>query len=101
MTTTRRLLFQAAALLPFSKARAARKTAGVYAQLGIRPVINLAGTQTVYGASKIWDELHESMAEASREYVVLAELQRSEERRVGKEWRSRESVDMIRMIEGN
>jgi D-glucosaminate-6-phosphate ammonia-lyase len=75
MTTTRRLLFQAAALLPFSKARAARKTAGVYAQLGIRPVINLAGTQTVYGASKIWDELHESMAEASREYVVLAELQ--------------------------
>src|SRR5262245_26200559 len=75
MTTTRRLLFQAAALLPFSKARAARKTTSVYAQLGIRPVINLAGTQTVYGASKIWDELHESMAQASREYVVLAELQ--------------------------
>jgi uncharacterized pyridoxal phosphate-dependent enzyme len=75
MTTTRRLLFQAAALLPFSKARAARKATSVYAQLGIRPVINLAGTQTVYGASKIWDELHESMAEASREYVVLAELQ--------------------------
>src|SRR5919106_1420888 len=75
MTTTRRLLFQAAALLPFSKARAARKTGSVYAQLGIRPVVNLAGTQTVYGASKIWDELHESMAEASREYVVLAELQ--------------------------
>lgn len=74
MTTTRRLLLQAAALLPFSKARAARKTTSVYAQLGIRPVINLAGTQTVYGASKIWDELHESMAEASREYIVLAEL---------------------------
>ena len=52
MTTTRRLLFQAAALLPFSKARAARKTNSVYAQLGIRPVINLAGTQTIYGASK-------------------------------------------------
>ena len=46
MTTTRRLLFQAAALLPFSKARAARKATSVYAQLGIRPVINLAGTQT-------------------------------------------------------
>jgi L-seryl-tRNA(Ser) seleniumtransferase len=75
MTTTRRLLFQAAALLPFSKARAARKTSSVYAQLGIRPVINLAGTQTVYGASKVWDEIHESMAEASREYIVLAELQ--------------------------
>jgi L-seryl-tRNA(Ser) seleniumtransferase len=75
MTTTRRLLLQAAALLPFSKARAARKTNGVYAQLGIRPVINLAGTQTVYGASKIWEELHDSMAEASRDYVVLAEVQ--------------------------
>lgn len=75
MTTTRRLLIQAAALLPFSKARAARKTASVYAQLGIRPVINMAGTQTIYGASKIWDELHEPMAEASRDYVVLAELQ--------------------------
>jgi D-glucosaminate-6-phosphate ammonia-lyase len=75
MTTTRRLLLQTAALLPFSKARAARKTSGVYAQLGIRPVINLAGTQTIYGASKIWDDLHEPMAEASREYVVLAELQ--------------------------
>jgi L-seryl-tRNA(Ser) seleniumtransferase len=75
MTTTRRLLFQAAALLPFSGARAARKANGVYARLGIRPVINLAGTQTVYGASKIWDELHDAMAEASRDYVVLAELQ--------------------------
>ena len=48
MTTTRRLLFQAAALLPFSKACAARKTASVYAQLGIRPVINLSGTQTIF-----------------------------------------------------
>jgi L-seryl-tRNA(Ser) seleniumtransferase len=75
MTPTRRLLLQAAALLPFSKARAARKAGSVYAQLGIRPVINMAGTQTIYGASKIWDELHEPMAEASREYVVLAELQ--------------------------
>jgi D-glucosaminate-6-phosphate ammonia-lyase len=75
MTPTRRLLLQAAALMPFSKARAARKAGSVYAQLGIRPVINMAGTQTIYGASKIWDELHESMAEASREYIVLAELQ--------------------------
>lgn len=75
MTTTRRLLLQAATLLPFSKARAARNSSGVYAQLGIRPVVNLSGTQTIYGASKIREELHEAMAEASREYVVLAELQ--------------------------
>ena len=75
MTTTRRLLLQAAALLPFSKARAARNSSGVYAQLGIRPVINMAGTQTIYGASKIREDLHTAMAEASRDYVVLAELQ--------------------------
>jgi L-seryl-tRNA(Ser) seleniumtransferase len=84
MITTRRLLFQAAALLPFTKAHAARKTSNVYAQLGIRPVINLAGTQTIYGASKVWDEIHESMAEASREYIVLAELQEKVGERLAK-----------------
>jgi uncharacterized pyridoxal phosphate-dependent enzyme len=75
VTTTRRLLLQAATLFPFSKARAAPNSSGVYAQLGIRPVVNLSGTQTIYGASKIREELHDAMAEASREYVVLAELQ--------------------------
>ena len=35
----------------------------------------MAGTQTIYGASKIREELHDAMAEASRDYVVLAELQ--------------------------
>src|SRR5258706_3050096 len=46
-----------------------------YQQLGIRPVINCRGTHTVIGASKIWPELHDAMAEASRQYVVLDELQ--------------------------
>src|SRR5258706_16044702 len=46
-----------------------------YQQLGIRPVINCRGTHTVIGASKVWPELHEAMAEASRQYVVLDELQ--------------------------
>jgi hypothetical protein len=40
MTTTRRLLLQASALLPLYKARAASKASGVYAQLGVRPIIN-------------------------------------------------------------
>ena len=75
MTTTRRLLLQAGALLPFAKARAARKSTGIYAQLGIRPLINFTGTHTTIGASKIWDEIHESMADASREYVYLSEVQ--------------------------
>src|SRR5688572_22532564 len=74
MTTTRRLLLQATALLPFSKASAARKSSDIYAQLGIRPVINFQGTMTTIGASKIVPEIHEAMAEASREYVILEEL---------------------------
>jgi L-seryl-tRNA(Ser) seleniumtransferase len=46
----------------------------VYRQLGIQPVINCRGTHTVIGASKMWPELHDAMAEASRHYVVLDEL---------------------------
>src|SRR4051812_2975765 len=76
MTATRRLLLQAAALMPLSKARAAGKPVrSVYAQLGIRPIINFNGTQTVLGASKMWEDLHGPMAEAARDYVFLAELQ--------------------------
>jgi L-seryl-tRNA(Ser) seleniumtransferase len=48
---------------------------GVYEQLGIRPVINCRGTHTVIGASKLWPELHEGIAEAARHFVVLDELQ--------------------------
>jgi len=74
MTTTRRLLLQASALLPLYKARAASKASGVYAQLGVRPIINFQGTMTTLGASKMVPEFHEAMAEASREYVILEEL---------------------------
>jgi len=74
--TTRRLLLQAsAAIWPFSKAAAARRaTPGVYAQLGIRPLINFQGTMTTIGASKMSEEVHAAMAEASREYVYLEEV---------------------------
>jgi L-seryl-tRNA(Ser) seleniumtransferase len=61
--------------MPFSKRSSAATTStSVYSRLGIRPVINCRGTHTVLGASKIWPELHEAMAEASREYVLLEEL---------------------------
>jgi len=74
--TTRRILLQAAALLPFAGAKAAgRRTSSVYKELGIRPLINFQGTHTTIGASKIWEDIHERMAEASREYVSLEELQ--------------------------
>jgi seryl-tRNA(Sec) selenium transferase len=79
MKSTRRNILQGAGLLgiwPFSKLSFGGPTStSAYQQLGIRPVINCRGTHTVIGASKIWPELHDAMAEASRQYVVLDELQ--------------------------
>jgi L-seryl-tRNA(Ser) seleniumtransferase len=78
MTSRRRVLRNAGLLgaLPFAKPGAAAKpsSSSIFSQLGIRPVINCRGTHTVLGASKIWPELHEAMAAASREYVLLEEL---------------------------
>jgi len=73
----RRLWLQAAAAVwPFSKAGlAAKKPVGVYAQLGIQPLVNFQGTMTTLGASKMVPEVHEAMAEASRDYVYLEEVQ--------------------------
>jgi L-seryl-tRNA(Ser) seleniumtransferase len=79
MKSTRRNVLQGAGLLgiwPFSKLSFAGKMpTSIYQQLGVRPVINCRGTHTVIGASKVWPELHEAMAEASRQYVDLDELQ--------------------------
>lgn len=84
MFTTRRRLLRGAGLSsllslgPLARLGAsARRTAGVYEQLGVRPIINFQGTHTSIGASKIWPEIHEAMAEASRHYVVLEELQQA------------------------
>ena len=78
MKSTRRNVLQSASLLglgPFSNlGLAAKAPTDVYRQLGIQPVINCRGTHTVLGASKIWPEIHDAMAEASRHYVVLDEL---------------------------
>jgi L-seryl-tRNA(Ser) seleniumtransferase len=65
-----------AGVWPLSKLAAARrKSAGIYEELGIRPVINFQGTHTTIGASKVWPDIHDSMAEASRHYVFLEEVQ--------------------------
>src|SRR6266436_3727510 len=78
MNSTRRNILQSAGLLgvwPFSKLSFAGRTpVNPYQQLGIQPVINCRGTHTVIGASKIWPEIHDAMAEASRHYVMLDEL---------------------------
>ncbi len=79
MKSSRRNVLQGAGVLgiwPFSKLSfGSPMPTSAYQQLGIRPVINCRGTHTVIGASKIWPELHDAMAEASRQYVVLDELQ--------------------------
>ncbi|MFN0170878.1 MAG: aminotransferase class V-fold PLP-dependent enzyme [Bryobacteraceae bacterium] len=64
-------------LFPFARnAAAARSTPpNVLKELGIRPLLNFRGTHTVIGASKQWPELHEAMAEISRHFVPLGELQ--------------------------
>ncbi|MBK5292626.1 MAG: aminotransferase class V-fold PLP-dependent enzyme [Acidobacteriia bacterium] len=82
----RRTIFQLAGLWPFSLAGAAAKksSAGIYAQLGIRPIINFTGTHTTIGASKVWEEVHEGMAEASRDYVELEDLQQKVGERLAK-----------------
>src|SRR5580704_10727630 len=78
MRSSRRNLLQGAGALglwPFSGVSlGARAPINVYQQLGIRPLINCRGTHTVIGASKIWPEIHEAMAEASRHYILLDEL---------------------------
>ena len=80
MAVSRRSLLKGISLtslmsaLPSLVKAAPKRSAGPYEQLGIRPVVNFQGTMTTLGASKMWEELHESAAQASREYVVLEEL---------------------------
>lgn len=68
----------AAAMWPFSRVAAAApatsKAGGVYASLGIRPLINFQGTMTTIGASKMPPEVNAAMAEASKSYVFLEEV---------------------------
>jgi L-seryl-tRNA(Ser) seleniumtransferase len=85
--TSRRLVLHLAALWPFSKtALAAKKskTASIYKELGIEPVINFQGTHTTIGASKVWPEIHEAMTVASTEFVFLDELQEKAGARIAK-----------------
>lgn len=77
MVNRRSWLQAAAAMWPLSRAGSAatQAPAGVYARLGIHPVINFQGTMTTIGASKMPPEVHTAMAEASRDYVYLEEIQ--------------------------
>jgi D-glucosaminate-6-phosphate ammonia-lyase len=80
MSVSRRALLKGISLsslmsaLPSLVSAAPKRSPGPYERLGIRPVVNFLGTHTTIDASKMWEELHEAAAQASREYVVLEEL---------------------------
>jgi len=88
MTSRRKAIAALAASGPLSKLgiSAAKKapTAGIYSQLGIRPLINFQGTMTTIGASKMSPEIHAAMAEASRDYVYLEEVKDAVGERIAK-----------------
>jgi L-seryl-tRNA(Ser) seleniumtransferase len=75
--STRRNFVRGAALLAAGpRVQAATKaSAGIYAKVGVRPVINGVGTVTVLGGSIMPPEVVAAMEEASRYFVRLPELQ--------------------------
>ena len=46
----------------------------IYAELGLVPVINARGNQTVLGGSSVPDEIRKAMDEADRYFVVMEDL---------------------------
>src|SRR5258708_23862536 len=107
MNINRRNLLQSVGLgslgsfWPLSKLAAARPVANIYQQLGIRPVINCMGAWTVIGASRQWPELHAPMAEASRQFVFLEELQEKIGERLSKLIGSEGAMGTTRAAGGN
>jgi L-seryl-tRNA(Ser) seleniumtransferase len=57
-------------------------SAGVYERLGVRPLINAAGTYTALSASLLPREVAAAMDEASRQFVSIPELQAAAGRRI-------------------
>lgn len=49
----------------------------IYDELGVRPVINGGGTHTIYGGARMASEVLEAMAEASRSFVQITDLNRA------------------------
>ncbi len=98
MTTSRRLsrrlFFQSVGIAAASSssvrlaAGAAGRTApsasggGVYSDLGVRPLINAAGTYTALSASLMAPEVARAMEEASRQFVSIPELHEAAGKRI-------------------
>lgn len=76
----------AAALLP-RKVHAAQLAAlhgDIYRQLGIRPLINAAGTYTTLTGSLLAPQARDAMVEAAKYFVPLIDLQQAAGRRIAK-----------------
>jgi len=76
----------AAALLP-RKTYAAQLAAAhgeIYRQLGIRPLINAAGTYTTLTGSLLVPQARDAMSEASKSFVPLIDLQQAAGARIAK-----------------
>ncbi|HZT33482.1 MAG TPA: hypothetical protein VFA33_26580 [Bryobacteraceae bacterium] len=58
-------------------AQLAAQHGDIYRQLGVRPLINAAGTYTVLSGSLMPERARQAMEEASRSFVRLEELQRA------------------------
>jgi L-seryl-tRNA(Ser) seleniumtransferase len=82
---SRRQILSTIGLAPLSSAVARASftaEAGVYAELGVRPFINAAGTYTALSASLMPPEVVRAMDEASRSYVSIPELQEAAGKRI-------------------
>jgi L-seryl-tRNA(Ser) seleniumtransferase len=95
MNVTRRRFLQRASLLallaPGAQSRSPlalpqqrqqKPPDNIYARLGVRPLINAAGTYTALSGSLMPPEVRAAMAEASRHYVSIDELQAAVGKRI-------------------
>jgi L-seryl-tRNA(Ser) seleniumtransferase len=73
------------ALARFSRLRAAAPPSpDVYKDLGVKPLINAAGTYTALGGCVMRPEVVEAMASASRRFVPLVDLQEAVGRKIAR-----------------
>src|ERR1700687_6031977 len=81
MATRRSFLQYAGAGLASQPAIAATKgkqvTDNIYAELGVRTLINGRGVATFYSGTLMPPEVHRAMARASEHYVEIIELQKA------------------------
>lgn len=70
-----------AAAVAAKKARESRK---VYTDLGLRPIVNAAGTYTHLGGSLMPDEVVQAMVDAGQHYVPIRELEKAVGERIAR-----------------